>query len=192
MRNLSRAEILQDLLCSTGSFPCCALHKALPGNGTVLTREVHRPLAHPFVATKAGILSDAPARIASKKKGITCGVAQCGSPGVVSADAWEDPLQLLEAALSIVLDFLGVSSSCIRCRWCIGRSSGTARIIDKKAMRAWLTKRCIPEYLDIQVRDDEPIVNAWPGTILVPVACIELQEELGDGAVTKLLNSGLL
>ena len=54
-------RILQNLLCCTRPFPCCALHKALLINGTVLTGKVNRSLAYALITAKESILPNSPA-----------------------------------------------------------------------------------------------------------------------------------
>ena len=55
-----------------------------------------------------------------------------------------------------------------------------------------MTTGSIPQRLNIQVRDDKVAVSAGPGAILVPVTHVELQEQLGDRAIAKLLDGNLL
>src|SRR5205807_7939869 len=74
----------------------------------------------------------------------------------------------------------------------IGGSDRTTRVIDKNTFRARFTERGVPEHLNIQVSDDETAVGMRPGTGLVPITRIELQKELGDGAVPKLRDGRLL
>src|SRR5947209_17793620 len=105
--------ILHNFACRPYTLACATLHKALPVGGTVLAREMYRPLAHPFVATKERVLPHLPARVASQQVRITRRVAQGCLASIVSADAREDTLQLLQTALSVVLDLLGSSSGCI-------------------------------------------------------------------------------
>ncbi len=158
----------------------------------MFAREVNGSLARAFVATESGVLSHFPAGVAAEKMGIACGVAQGGPAGVVSADAGEDTLQLLEAVVGIALDVRRVGSGGIGCWWRISGPSWPARIINKQSACACLTGGSVPERLNRQVRDDETVVGAGPGAILVPVGLIELQEQLGDCAVAKLFDGCLL
>src|SRR5579864_9788938 len=104
----------------------------------MLAREVYRSLLCALVAAKVGVLTDAPAGVAAEQVGIARRVAQRCPAGVVRADAGENALQLLQAALRISLDVLGVGGIW-RCRR-EGRPSVPARIIDKQAVRTCLTE----------------------------------------------------
>src|SRR6266699_1313383 len=105
---LSYPIILQNLLCHMSPLSCRSLHKALRLNGTMLAREMNRPLAHSLITSEECILSHEPARIAPAQERITRGIAQCRNPGVVSTDAGEDLLQSLKTVLRILLYHLRV------------------------------------------------------------------------------------
>src|SRR5579863_4737608 len=98
----------------------------------MFAREVDRPLACALVAAEVCALPDAPACVTAEKIGIAGGVAQGGPAGVVSADTWEDTLQLLQAVASIALDLRRVGCRGIGRRWRIRGSSLPARIIDEQ------------------------------------------------------------
>jgi hypothetical protein len=140
----------------------------------MFARKVNASLAHALVAPEAGILSNTPAGVAAQKKRVARGVAQRCLAGIVGADAREDRLQLLEAVLGILLELWEVSSRGIGRRGRIGRSSVSARIIDKQPTCPGLTTGGVPERLNIQVRDDKAIGRVRPGAMLVPVPSIEL------------------
>ena len=55
-----------------------------------------------------------------------------------------------------------------------------------------MTNGSVPARLNIQVRGDEAVVSVGPGTFLVPIGLIELQVQLGDRTVAKLLDGYLL
>ena len=46
--------------------------------------------------------------------------------------------------------------------------------------------------LDIQISDEKTVVSARPGSIGIPIARIEEQEEFGDRAIAELCDSRLL
>src|SRR5438046_2051921 len=98
--------------------------------------------------------------------------------------------------MSILLDLLSASPEvigcCIRSWWCIRGSNRTTCIINKQTASACLSEGGIPEYLDIQIGDNKAAVRVRPGSVLIPVARIELQEELGDSAIPKLRDRCLL
>src|SRR6266699_6737121 len=100
---LSYPIILQNLLCHMSPLSCRSLHKALRLNGTMLAREMNRPLAHSLIASEERILSYAPARIAPSQKRVSGRIAQGCNPRVVSADAGKDLLQTLKTVLRIAL-----------------------------------------------------------------------------------------
>src|SRR5439155_22201422 len=68
----------------------------------------------------------------------------------------------------------------------------TPWVISKHADADCLAGRGIPEYLDIQIGDNKAAVRVRPGPVLIPVACIELQEKLGDSTIPKLRDRCLL
>src|SRR5947209_18370395 len=97
----------------------------------MLAREVYRPLAHTLVAAKEGVLPGAPACVAAEQIGVARRVAQGRSAGVMRADAGKDPLQLLQAALRVLLHTGGIGASRIRRRRPVGRAPVSACIIDE-------------------------------------------------------------
>src|SRR5215472_204976 len=97
----------------------------------MFARKVNRSLAHAFIATEAGILSNTPAGVTAQQKGVASGVAQRSPAGIVCANARKDMLQLLQAVLGIVLKVREIVSCGIG-RWGhICCSSVSTRIIDK-------------------------------------------------------------
>lgn len=158
----------------------------------MFAREVDRPLACALVAGEVRVLPDTPAGVTAPQIGVAGGVAQGGPAGVVGADAGEDTLQLLQAVASIVLDVRRVDGRGIGRRGRVSGPSLPAGIIDEQPAGACLTTGSVPERLNIQVRNDEAVVSAGPGTIRVPVGLVELQEQLGDRAVAKLFDGHLL
>src|SRR6185312_4750807 len=158
----------------------------------MFTREVNWSLADALVACEERVLSHTPAGVAPTQEWITRGIAQCSNSSVVGADAWKDLLQALKRVMRILLYHLRIPGRRVGRRRSVGGSNRATRVIDENAHRACLTKRGIPEYLNIQVGKDETTVVTRPGTILVPVTSIELQKEFGDGTVSKLSNGSLL
>lgn len=192
---LSQFIVSQYLPRGTRALLGRAFHKALELDGAMFAGEVDWPLARALVATKEGVLPNEPAGIAAKQVGIACRVTQRCLACIMGADAGENALELLQAALCVLLDRCGdggVSRAGIWRRWPIRGAAVPARIIDEHPALALLTERGVPERLDIQVGNDESVVIARPGAVLIPVARIELQEELGNRAVSKLRDSCLL
>src|ERR1700680_404460 len=108
--HLFLSHILYNLPRGPRSLSGCAFHKALELDRAMFAREVNGSLAHTFVAAEVGVLPDTPAGVAAQKIGVARGVAQRGPAGVMSTDAGEDTLQLLQAVVSIVLDVRRVDS----------------------------------------------------------------------------------
>src|SRR6266853_1158900 len=125
-------HILHDLPSSPRTLSGCAFHKALELDRAMFARKVNGSLAHSFIATEVGILSNTPAGVTAKKKRVAGGIAQRRLAGIMGADAREDRLQLLEAVLGILLEVWGVISRGVGRRWRICGSSVSARIIDKQ------------------------------------------------------------
>src|SRR5260370_2624834 len=126
------AQILHNLPSGTRALPGSAFHKALELDRAMFAREVDRPLARALVAAEVGVLSHTPAGVTAPKIGVAGGVAQRRLANVMSADAREHTLQLLQAVLRIALDARGVISSGIGRRWRISGSFMSARIIDEQ------------------------------------------------------------
>jgi hypothetical protein len=104
------AHILRNLTRCSHTLPCSAFHKALELDRAMFAREVNRSLAHALVAAEMCALSHLPARVTAEKIGVARGVAQGDPASVMSADTWEDTLQLQQAVSRITLDVRGFGS----------------------------------------------------------------------------------
>ncbi len=96
-------HILHNLPSGPRALSGCAFHKALELDRAMFARKVNGSLAHALVAAEVGVLPHAPAGVAAEKIRVTGGVAQRRLAGVMSADAREDILQLLQAVAGIAL-----------------------------------------------------------------------------------------
>ena len=89
----------ENFVGGAGAFLGSAFHIALVVDGAMFSGEVNGALTHPLVASKASILPDTPAGIATQEIGISRGKAQRSPASVVGTDPRNDTLQLLKAAL---------------------------------------------------------------------------------------------
>src|SRR5258708_6860325 len=125
-------HILHNLPSSPRALSGCAFHKPLELDRAMFARKVNGSLAHALVAAKVGVLPHAPAGVAAQKIRVAGGIAQGRLAGVMSADAWEDRFQLLQAVAGIALNVRRVIRRGIGRRGRICSSSVSARIIDKQ------------------------------------------------------------
>src|SRR5260370_26665676 len=95
-------------------------------------REGDWSVARALVAAEVSSFPDTQARVTAPEIGVVGGVAQRRLANVMSADAGEDRLQLLQAVLRIALDVRRVISSGIGRQWRISGSFMSACIIDEQ------------------------------------------------------------
>jgi len=79
-----------------------SFHKALEVDRTVFTREMDITLASLFITAEERILSDQPARVASKEIRITRRITEGGRSRIKCRCARPDLLQLLEEVPSVL------------------------------------------------------------------------------------------